>query len=211
VVTVKTGTPRKRRSTPSKGDLREQAILDAAEALLEHESVEPMTVETIAKGAGISRASLYFYFGSKREVLAALVARTVAVLREDALGAAGDTGSTPADIVCEALRRTAKQWREHGLVMRAAVDFAPAIPEIGELWKETLDSYAGAMTQVLVRAGVPDAKGPAGAAALAGGLCWMTERTFYWASARPRDLRAATDTCAEIWLRVLGSTPDRVS
>ncbi|MFE0019758.1 TetR/AcrR family transcriptional regulator [Amycolatopsis sp. NPDC059021] len=211
MVSAKTGTPRRRRSTPSKGDLREQAILDAAEALLEHESVESITVETIAKGAGISRASLYFYFGSKHEVLAALVARTVAVLREDALGAAGDTGSAPADIIREALRRTAKQWREHGLVMRAAVDFAPVIPEIGELWKETLGSYAEAMTQVLARAGVPDVPGPVGAAALARGLCWMTERTFYWASARPRDLRAATDTCAEIWLRVIGSTPDQTT
>ena len=41
----------KRRDTPSKGDLREQAILDAAEVLLEREHAEPMTVESIAKGA----------------------------------------------------------------------------------------------------------------------------------------------------------------
>lgn len=197
--------PGKRRASPTKGDRREQAILDATEALLEHESVEPMTVETIAKGAGISRASLYFYFGSKHEVLAALVARTVAVLREDALGAAGDTVSSPEETVREAVRRTAKQWREHGLVMRAAVDFSAAVPEIGELWQSTLASYAEAMTRVLVRGGVPDEKGPEGAAALARGLCWMTERTFYWASARPRDLRAATETCAQIWLRVLAS------
>ena len=197
--------PAKRRSTPTKGDRREQAILDAAEALLEHESVEPMTVETIAKGAGISRASLYFYFGSKHEVLAALVARTVAVLREDALGAAGDTISSPAETVREAVRRTAKQWREHGLVMRAAVDFSAAVPEIGELWQDTLASYAEAMTQVLIRGGLPDEKGPSGAAALARGLCWMTERTFYRASARPRDLRAAAETCVQIWLRVLAS------
>ncbi|WP_344859836.1 TetR/AcrR family transcriptional regulator [Amycolatopsis ultiminotia] len=204
-MTGKSAAVGRRRSAPTKGDRREQAILDAAEALLEHENVEPMTVETIAKGAGISRASLYFYFGSKHEVLTALVARTVAVLREDALGAAGDTGSAPAETVRDALRRTAKQWREHGLVMRAAVDFGPVVPEIGKLWKDTLDSYAQAMTRVLVRAGIADVKGPAGAAALAGHLCWMTERTFYWASAHPRELRPATETCAQIWLRVIDS------
>ncbi|MDT8913435.1 TetR/AcrR family transcriptional regulator [Amycolatopsis sp. PS_44_ISF1] len=205
MVTAKPGGPGRRRSAPTKGDRREQAILDAAEALLEHEREEPMTVETIAKGAGISRASLYFYFGSKHEVLAALVARTVAVLREDALGAADDTASSPAATVTEAVRRTAKQWSEHGPVMRAAVDFSATVPEIDELWQGTLASYAEAMTRVLVRGGVPGDQGPAGAAAVARGLCWMTERMFYWASARPIELRAATETCTQIWLRVLES------
>ncbi|WP_307821929.1 TetR family transcriptional regulator [Streptomyces coffeae] len=49
-----------RSDAPRKGDLREQALLDAAEALLEHTSLEELTVEAIAKGAGISRGSLYF-------------------------------------------------------------------------------------------------------------------------------------------------------
>src|ERR1700754_4407343 len=71
----------KRRNAPSKGDQRIRAILDAAEVLLERERAEPMTVESIARGAGILRGSLYFYFGSKQEVLVALVARTVAQLR----------------------------------------------------------------------------------------------------------------------------------
>ncbi|MBP2336267.1 AcrR family transcriptional regulator [Saccharothrix coeruleofusca] len=197
----------KRRETPRKGDLREQAILDTAEALLERESTEPMTVETIARGAGISRASLYFYFGSKQEVLTALVARTVAVLRQDALGASEAVGSSPEDTVREAVARTGKMWREHGRVMRAAVDFSPSVPDIAALWNDTVTAYAQAMARVLVRAGIPDGEGPTGAAALARALCHMTERAFYHASGTG-DLDAATLTCTEIWLRVINRSGD---
>ncbi|MGW5722035.1 TetR/AcrR family transcriptional regulator [Amycolatopsis sp. NPDC003865] len=195
-------TTRKRRDAPRKGDLREQAILDTAEALLEREHVEPMTVETIAKGAGISRASLYFYFGSKQDVLTALVARTVAVLGEDARTASVDTGSPPAETARAAVRLTAKMWREHGPVMRAAVELSPTVPEIARLWNGTVDRYAEAMTAVLERAGVPAGDEPA---ALARALCWMTERVFYHASrtGEPRELDTAAGTCAEIWRRTL--------
>jgi AcrR family transcriptional regulator len=118
----------RRRETPRKSDLREQAILDTAEVCLERESPDTMTVEAIATGAGISRGSLYFYFyfGSKQDVLTALVARTVAVLTVDARAASGDVGSSPQDIVRNA--RTEKMWREHGRVMRAAVDLSSAVP-----------------------------------------------------------------------------------
>lgn len=78
-----------RRSTPTvrKGDLREQQILDAAEDLLTTTGYADMTVADIAESVGITRAALYFYFGSKQEVLTALVARTVQVLRDRAAGA----------------------------------------------------------------------------------------------------------------------------
>ncbi|UOX91991.1 TetR/AcrR family transcriptional regulator [Amycolatopsis sp. FBCC-B4732] len=194
-------TPRKRRAAPRKGDLREQAILDTAEALLEREHVEPMTVETIAKGAGISRASLYFYFGSKQDVLTALVARTVAVLGQDAASVGAD--AAPAETARTAVRLTGQMWRDHGPVMRAAVDLSPTVPEIARLWNETVAAYAEVMTGVLRRAGLPGGDEPTGAAAVARALCWMTERVFYHASRPPGDLDAAAETCAELWRRVL--------
>lgn len=191
----------KRRDAPSKGDQREQAILDAAEALLEREHTEPMTVESIAKGAGLSRGSLYFYFGSKQEVLAALVGRTVARLHMDDQSA--DLDSPPRDIVRRAVENTAGAWREHGTVMRAAVDFSAEVPEIARLWHGTIANNTEAMARVLVAAGLSDEDGPAGAAAIANALCWMTERNFYHASAQPSGLDRTTETMVEIWCRVL--------
>ncbi|WP_113699544.1 TetR/AcrR family transcriptional regulator [Nonomuraea lactucae] len=195
---------RRQRATPRKGDLREQAILRAAEELLEREGVEPMTVEAIATGAGISRGSLYFYFGSKQEVLTALVARTLAALTEDATAFTDDEATPPHEAIEHAISRTEHMWRGHGRVMRTAVDHAAVIPEIGHLWTATVATFTKVMTGVLVRAGIPDGDGPADAAALAHTLCWMTERAFYQAAAQPvPDLPRAAATCTEIWFRVI--------
>lgn len=199
---------RGRREGPRKGDLRERAILDAAEALLEDQGVDPLTVEAIARGAGISRASLYFYFGSKQDVLRALVARTVALVAADARQAAADDDADPAESIRHAVRRTEGHWREHGRVMRAAVELSPSVPEIDALWSGTVTDYAAAMAAVLIRGGVADGRGATGAPALASTLCWMQERNFYLAAGEPdaaKALRRATATSTEVWLRVLGA------
>jgi AcrR family transcriptional regulator len=202
-------TPRRRRDAPRKGDLRERAILDTAEALLEHEPVEAITVEAIARGAGISRAALYFYFGSKQEVLAALVARTLAALEADARVAAraAAADAPPVAVVAAAVRGTAAQWRDHGRVMRVAVENAAAIPEVGRLWNATMARSIEAMTGVLIRAGLPEGDAPDGAAALAQALCWMTERRLYVASAHggAAALDAAARSCTEVWTAVISS------
>lgn len=75
-------SPLGRRGIERKGDVRERAILDTCEALLADKGYDAMTVGDIAQGAGITRGALYFYFGSKHEVVAALVARTVEHLWE---------------------------------------------------------------------------------------------------------------------------------
>ncbi|PNG94629.1 TetR/AcrR family transcriptional regulator [Streptomyces malaysiensis] len=194
----------RRGAAPRKGDLREQALLDAAEALLEHTSLEELTVEAIAKGAGISRGSLYFYFGNKHEVLAALVERTMRTIRAEADSTAQDAASPPVDVMERAVHGVERVWREHGTVMRAAVDYSALHPVIGSAWNDTVEAFARSMTQVLKRTGIPDEHGPDGAAALAGALCWMTERAFYRAACSPgEDLAHATATTMEIWRRVM--------
>ncbi|TFV33977.1 TetR/AcrR family transcriptional regulator [Streptomyces sp. T1317-0309] len=194
----------RRNETPRKGDLREQALLDTAEELLARTGLERMTVEDIAKGAGISRGSLYFYFGSKQDVLAALVARTMVAIREDATRAAKDTDTPPDRAAERALQHTKRMWREHGTVMRAAVENAALNEAVKRSWEETVEAFAEAMRHVLVRAGLPDGDGPTDAGALARALCWMTERIYYRAHGDDGDtLDRATRTLREVWLRVI--------
>jgi AcrR family transcriptional regulator len=195
---------RRRRDTPTKGDRREQAILDAAEALLEERGLDPVTVEQIAAGAGISRASLYFYFGSKQEVVTGLVARTMGVVRADADLLAAEIDVPAKTVVERSIRRIEKQWLEHGVVMRAAVDNAPSNPEVREIWKGTVDLYVGLLGEVMARAGVPDDGGPTGARALAKGLSWMGERNFYIASAISKaEVRRTSETVIAIWFSAI--------
>ncbi|WP_217145156.1 TetR/AcrR family transcriptional regulator [Streptomyces sp. AC627_RSS907] len=195
----------RRRDAPSKGDLREQALLDAAEELLEQTSLENLTVEAIAQKAGISRGSLYFYFGSKHEVLAALVERTMRTIRTHADATAREDSAPPVEAMERAVHATEEVWRAHSTVMRAAVDYSALHPVIGAAWSETVERFAVTMTQVLTSAGIPDDDGPDGASALATALCWMTERTFYRAACAPDgDLDRASATISEIWRRVIG-------
>jgi hypothetical protein len=104
----------------------------------------------------------------------------------------------------EAVRRVERTWREHGTVMRAAVDNAAVHPGIGAAWRETVDIFATTMAGLLVRAGVPAGPGTVHATALARALCWMTERTFYQASCASSDtLAQAGQTSTEIWRRIM--------
>ncbi|MDY6869726.1 MAG: TetR/AcrR family transcriptional regulator [Actinomycetota bacterium] len=69
--------PRGRRSARPSGDDREQAILATAEQLLDVRPFAEISVDDLAKGAGISRPTFYFYFGSKEAVLLTLWERVI--------------------------------------------------------------------------------------------------------------------------------------
>jgi len=64
---------RGRRSAHHSGDDREQAILATAERLLQERPLADFSVDDLAKGAGISRPTFYFYFRSKNAVLLSLL------------------------------------------------------------------------------------------------------------------------------------------
>ncbi|MEW2569798.1 TetR/AcrR family transcriptional regulator [Streptomyces sp. NPDC047070] len=196
---------RSRRGTERKGDVRERAILDTCEALLAQKGYDAMTVGDIAQGAGITRGALYFYFGSKQEVVTALVARTVEHLWERSRVTA--QADEPRQAIAAAMRRTVELWNEHGLVMRTAIDLSLTVPEIGELWSRTADLFIAAISAVLERAGIRAGGEPEQASAMARALCWMIERTFYHASQESReDLHNASSTCEHIWLVSAGLT-----
>ncbi|MFC9692783.1 TetR/AcrR family transcriptional regulator [Kribbella sp. NPDC056951] len=192
-----------RRAGERKGDLRERLILDTCEALLAEIGYEAMTVGHIAEGAGITRGAVYFYFGSKQEVVTALVARSVAHLWERSRIAA--ESDEPRQAIAVAMDRTVELWNAHGLVMRTAIDLSLTVPEIGALWNQTADLFIAAITAVLETAGVPSGNEPTQAPAMARSLCWMIERTFYHASQQsPETLQHAASTCEHIWLTTAG-------
>lgn len=68
---------RRRHPTHPSGEDRERAILTTAELLLDERTLADISVDDLAKGAGISRPTFYFYFASKEAVLLALLERMV--------------------------------------------------------------------------------------------------------------------------------------
>ncbi|MBB2504840.1 TetR/AcrR family transcriptional regulator [Amycolatopsis echigonensis] len=193
------GTRTRRRTAPTKGDLRERAILDAAEQQLDSVGADGMTVATIAQEAGITRGALYFYFGSKNEVLAALVERTVTRLRTE-VDAVDAAAAAPGDAVRQGIAQTARMWREHGTVMRTAVELSPSVPAIDQAWRSAVVALADTMAGVAERAGLPSGT----AAEVATALVWMTERVFYQAFVADSSLDDAAATLTRVWLAALG-------
>ena len=77
VLPVRPPASRSRRSSRPSGDDREAAILATAERLLDERPFSEISVDDLAKGAGISRPTFYFYFPSKDAVLLTLVERVI--------------------------------------------------------------------------------------------------------------------------------------
>jgi AcrR family transcriptional regulator len=203
-----TGLTSRSRRGPSKGDLKEQAILETAERLLVEKSVHELGVEEIAKGAEISRPSFYFYFESKYAVLQALVDRVVRRTYEAAGRWLTRDDEPPEEAVQRAIQATAEHWREHGPILRAAVQTWGAVPEMGRFWEGITAGFveaAAGMIERERRAGRA-AAGPPSAKALATALIWMNERSFYTASigATPSVANEElVETLTTIWLRAV--------
>jgi len=77
---------RGRRGSRPSGDDRELAILATAERLLAERPLSDISIDELARGAGISRPTFYFYFSSKEAVLLSLLDRVVAEADEAAFG-----------------------------------------------------------------------------------------------------------------------------
>jgi TetR/AcrR family transcriptional regulator, ethionamide resistance regulator len=109
-----------RRRGPTKGDLKEQAILETCEPLLGERQLRGITVDELAAGAGLSRPSFYFYFESKNGVLRALVERIADEMYTESERWLESSDDPPAEIAMRSFVASAWLWREHGPALRAA-------------------------------------------------------------------------------------------
>lgn len=119
----------RRRGGPTKGDQREAAILEATRDLLSERSMTDLTIDAIAKTAGVSRTAFYFYFPTKQAVLAALLdglwdqfGATHGWLASDGLD---------REALLEHHHQVARVWQEHGAILTCTysgtVDYEPII------------------------------------------------------------------------------------
>jgi AcrR family transcriptional regulator len=67
----------KSRRGPTKGDQREQALLEAARVLFAKKPIKQVTIDDLASAVGIARSGFYFYFESKQALLATLCDQVV--------------------------------------------------------------------------------------------------------------------------------------
>src|ERR1700758_3447679 len=92
------GATRGRRSSRPSGDDREAAILATAERLLEQQGFSQISIDDLARGAGISRPTFYFYFPSKDAVLLTLLDQVNTRAHAALTALAGKVSGDPAAV-----------------------------------------------------------------------------------------------------------------
>jgi AcrR family transcriptional regulator len=204
---------RARRSTRPSGDDRELAILGTLERLLEQRALAEISVDDLAKGAGLSRPTFYFYFKSKDAVLLTLLDRIIAEADERADDALGpmDTGVDPAG-VWRAINALFESFGAHRAVLLAGWAARPTNAEMQSMWSQFMQKWidytADSIQAERDRGAAPDTI-PARDLAIA--LNLMNERTMFAAHAAEKDSIARdriVDTLAHIWVSsIYGKAP----
>src|SRR3954449_12971565 len=107
---------RSRRTPKVSGDERERAILAAFERALEERALHEISIDEIARGAGISRPTFYFYFASKEAVLLSLFERMLAEAEATRGDAMERLAEDPAARLREGLTAFYDVFRQHRAV-----------------------------------------------------------------------------------------------
>ena len=207
-------TPRSRRtSSHRKGDANEQAILETAERLLGASAFSEISISDLAAGAGISRSSFYFYFGSKDEVLMTLFDRLAGELEPIVRAMAEGIAEDPRAGLTTGIEATARLWGEHGPVLVATSEASALSPELGTVWNATIQRFVDVnadMIRAERRRGAAPAGGP-GAQDLATSLIWLNVRSLEAIASGTQPAASPAriaSVLTEIWLRsIYGTTP----
>ncbi len=199
-----TQASRGRRSARPSGDERELAILATAERLLEDRPLTEISVDDLAKGAGISRPTFYFYFPSKEAVLLTLLDRVVheadSALQTLADGAHGDRDNMWR-IGINVFLQT---FGSHKAAARAGMAAMASSVGVRSLWSTFMQKWIAYTAAVIVsereRGAAPETLP---ALELATALNLMNERTLFasFAAEQPSVPEARVlDTLVHIWV-----------
>jgi AcrR family transcriptional regulator len=140
---------RGRRGTRPSGDDREGAILATAERLLDEKPLSEISTDDLARGAGISRPTFYFYFPSKDAVLLALLDRVVTEADEALARVPDDLASDPPTYWRRCIAAFHETFRAHRPVTLACAQARATNAEVRELWARVLESWAQLVVEAI--------------------------------------------------------------
>lgn len=199
--------PRRFDDSARKGDRRREQLLDVAEQLLQTHPPSELTIERVARAAGVSRSGLYFYFEGKWAIVDQLIERASQEMfeRSLALGEAPDLASYLGEMVSSA----AAGWRDHRAIFLAATERSARADDATDRWRSIMGGFADAMARHIDAEPecAPAVAALGGSRAAAEITCWMVERNFFMHYSRPRndaDTDALVAALTVAMLRVVG-------
>ncbi|WP_066163265.1 TetR/AcrR family transcriptional regulator [Gordonia hydrophobica] len=137
---MKPGIGRRKTVRPS-GEDRVRAIMATAEQLLGERAFADISVDDLARGAGISRPTFYFYFSSKEEVLFALAQQIVdaANANVEEIDPAGM--ADPAAVWRARIVAYFNAFGAHRSLTVALSGVQGSVPELDQRWSEVVEGW----------------------------------------------------------------------
>jgi AcrR family transcriptional regulator len=186
------------------GDDREQAILATAARLLEDRSFADISVDDLAKGAGLSRPTFYFYFKSKEAVLLSLLEPVIARADSEFDGAVQRLPADPRRVWRNGIKAFFTAFATHRRLARAATEALATSSELRIVWsgfmQKWIDQTAAMIVAERARGAAPET---VASADLATSLNQMNERTMMAALSAETpavDPDRVVDTLTHIWV-----------
>jgi TetR/AcrR family transcriptional regulator, ethionamide resistance regulator len=195
---------------PRKGERREAEILDALEQLLDTTPFAQLTMDDLARKAGLSRSALYFYFASKDEALSALHERIYGEMARTTDSMTVD-GATTVDAMRAAIEEVCATWRAHPAALRTFRETAMSSESFGQQWRERLERHVTTLTGLIERerSAGRATPGPPDAHAIASAWFWMFEHqlfTLFRGRPTAQDVDELIDLADTLWIRMIGAT-----
>jgi AcrR family transcriptional regulator len=135
-----------------------------------------LTVDQIARGAGLSRSAFYLHFRDKHDLLLAAVEEVATELYRMAERWWHGEGP-PAERVRLAIEGVVSVYAEHAGVLRVAIEVSTYDEEVGRAWRAIVERFIEAGADHIRSEQARGLISPAlDAAATAEGLVWMVER-----------------------------------
>jgi TetR/AcrR family transcriptional regulator, ethionamide resistance regulator len=170
---------RRPESPTEKRQAIEAAVLRAMEDLLgEGATYATLSVERIARRAGISRTAFYFYFADKRELLMRLATKLSDELYREADAWWSGAGDGPEQLRT-ALAKIAVLYRAHGPLACAIVELSTYDEVVGPFWHALVGRFMESSAARIAAEVAAGSSSVPSAHATAFALVWMTERTLH--------------------------------
>jgi len=203
-VSTKERAPRRRTRAEVETAVREALL----RLLSEGTPFKKLTVDELARAAGLSRTAFYFYFPGKEQALMSAAAEVSAEFYERA-----DTWwhgeGPPEELVRAALIGSLDVYVRHAPLLRAAVELTSYSREFEEFYKELLDRFVHATAEHLRREQQAGRLRPLDSDLVAEGLVWMSERCNHMMIKEGRSPEEIVDTLTTVWVHAL--YPDKVA
>jgi TetR/AcrR family transcriptional regulator, ethionamide resistance regulator len=135
-------TPHGRRTRRITGDQRERAILETAERLLAERPLKDISIDDLARGAGISRPTFYFYFASKQAVALSLLDLLIAEERAAVDAVRSKVTDNAPQRLHAAITQVARVFCAHRALMPMVNQLLAESPEARALWAEDMTIYS---------------------------------------------------------------------